>query len=129
MRAVVDRFNQASRRLRAHSSPQRSTRRRAGAAIAGVPRHHRDNSENVATYAEARTRCSVLDELALAAGLSLDMYARGMRQMQHQGPVGVDTGGTLAMYHNRRLFAQAGLIDKPPGDRGMGRGQPPARQA
>ena len=119
MRAVVDRFNQSQPRIYVRYLVTATIHQKALVAIAGgdAPDIIGMYSENVATYAEANAVLA-LDELALAAGLSLDLYARGMRQvMQHRGRWWgvVNTGGTLAMYYNRRLFAQAGLDpDKPP---------------
>jgi multiple sugar transport system substrate-binding protein len=63
---------------------------------------------NVPAYSQAGAVLA-LDDLARGAGLSLDHYAPGMRQvMQHAGGwFGVvNTAGTLALYWNRAIFRE-----------------------
>jgi ABC-type glycerol-3-phosphate transport system substrate-binding protein len=72
---------------------------------------------NVPPYAEAGALIP-MEELAPGAGLTLDRYTPGVRQvMLHRGRwwACVNTAGSVALYYNRRLFRKTGLDpDRPP---------------
>lgn len=70
---------------------------------------------NVPGFAESNAILP-LDDLAPAAGVSLDDYAPGVRPiMLHEGRwwATINTGGTTALYWNRAMFREAGLDRAP----------------
>ncbi|MGQ0629216.1 MAG: extracellular solute-binding protein [Phycisphaerales bacterium] len=122
MRGIVDDFNRSQDRLFVRYLVTSTIHEKAMIAIAGgsPPDVVGLNSYNVPTYAQAGAVVA-LDELAPAHGLALTDYAAGMRQVMTHGGVGerqrwwatINTGGTLALYWNRGVFAErAGELRK-----------------
>ncbi|MGE3109130.1 MAG: ABC transporter substrate-binding protein [Phycisphaerales bacterium] len=119
MQRVVDRFNDSQDRLFVRYFVTSAIDQKSLVAIAGgdPPDVIGLWNFNVPPYAESGAILP-LDQLAPAAGLSLDQYQPGVRQvMTHRGQwwATTSTAGTLAMYFNKSLFRAAGLDpDHPP---------------
>lgn len=119
MQRVVDGFNRSQDRLYVRYFVVSGIGQKALIAIAGgnPPDVIGLWNFNVAPYVESRAILP-LDELAGVAGLSLERYASGVKQvMTHRGRwwAAVNTAGTLAMYYNKALFREVGLDpDNPP---------------
>lgn len=119
MRKVVDAFNASQKRLFVRYITVSTIHQKAMIAIAGgaPPDVVGLNAYNVPAYAEAGAVLP-LDALAPAQGLTLEAYAQGMRRVMTFGGRWwgcTNTGGTLALYYNRRAFREAGLDpDRPP---------------
>jgi len=117
MQAVVDTFNASQSRLFVRYLVTNSIHQKALVAILGgaPPDVLGMYAFNVPSYSEANA-VMPLDELAPRAGLSLEMYASGMRPIMTYGGrwyATTNTAGTLAMYWNKALFRERG-IEGPP---------------
>ena len=119
MQRVVNDFNASQSRLYVRYLVTGTIHQKALISIAGgdPPDVIGMYAANVPTYAEANAALP-LGELAGAAGLKLEDYAAGMRKvMTHQGKwwATVNTGGTVALYYNKKLFREVGLDpERPP---------------
>jgi len=110
MGEVVDAFNASQDRLFVRYLITGTIHQKALISIAGgvSPDIIGLNSFTVPTYAESGAILP-LDDLAAKAGLRMNDYAAGMRRvMQHNGRwwATINTGGTLALYYNKGLFAE-----------------------
>lgn len=119
MRTVVDEFNASQSKIHVRYLITGTIQEKALIAISGgnPPDVIGMYAYTVPPYAEAGAVLP-LDDLAPAHALSLDDYAAGMRQvMTHRGRwwATINTGGTMALYYNKRLFREAGLDpERPP---------------
>lgn len=120
MQAIVDRFNQSQDRIFVRYLVTAGVDEKAMVAIAGrsPPDLVGMYNYNIPLFAESGA-IMPLDELA--PGLNADRYAAGLRAfVRHPDRSGavrtwgvVSTAGTLALYWNKTLFAQAGLAGPP----------------
>lgn len=126
MQQVVDEFNASQRDVFVRYFVTGNIGQKALIAIAGgtPPDLVGLWNFNVPAYAESGAILR-LDEMAAKEGMSLDQYRRGVQQVMTVGGVKsgdprrwygvVNTAGTLAMYYNKKLFAEAGLDpERPP---------------
>lgn len=119
MQRVVDDFNRSQDRLFVRYIVTSGIGQKALTSIAGgdPPDILGLWNFNVPPYAESRA-IMPLAELAAGAGLSLEQYAPGVRQvMRHRGQwwAAVNTAGTLAMYYNKAILREVGLDpERPP---------------
>ncbi|MGH7131166.1 MAG: ABC transporter substrate-binding protein [Phycisphaerales bacterium] len=124
MQSVVDDYNASQSKILVRYFVTSNIGQKALVAIAGgsPPDIVGLWNFNVPAYA-ASGAILPLDELAAKAGLKLDQYLQGVRQvMIFRGRDGkehwygvVNTAGTLAMYYNKSIFREAGLDpEKPP---------------
>ncbi|MDP1661353.1 MAG: ABC transporter substrate-binding protein [Phycisphaerales bacterium] len=117
MQQVVDEFNGSQRDVFVRYFVTGNIGQKALIAIAGgtPPDLVGLWNFNVPAYAESGAILR-LDELAAREGLRLDQYRRGIQEVMTTGRGAdrkwygvVNTAGTLAMYYNKKLFAEAGL--------------------
>lgn len=119
MQRIVDRFNDSQSRIFVRYLVTAGIDQKTLVAIAGgdPPDIVGLWNYNVPAFAEANAILP-LDDMARAAGLSLDDYASGVRPiMLHQGKwwAIINTAGTIALYWNKSVFRDAGLDpDRPP---------------
>lgn len=119
MMKVVDAFNASQNRIFVRYAVTSDIGQKSMIAIAGgdPPDVIGLYSFNIPPYAESNA-IMALDELAPRYGVSLDNYAKGVRQvMQHKGQwwATVNTAGSIALYYNKALFAEVGLDpERPP---------------
>ncbi len=117
MQLVVDEFNASQRGVFVRYFVTGNIGQKALIAIAGgtPPDLVGLWNFNVPAYAESGAILR-LDELAAKEGMNLGQYRRGIQEVMTTGRGAerkwygvVNTAGTLAMYYNRKLFAEAGL--------------------
>jgi ABC-type glycerol-3-phosphate transport system substrate-binding protein len=119
MERIVDAFNQSQKRIWVRYIVVSDIGQKSLVSIAGgrPPDLIGLYSLNVPSYAEAGAILP-LDDLARAAGMSLERYTPGVRRvMVHKGRwwATVNTAGSIALYYNRAAFRDAGLDpDRPP---------------
>jgi ABC-type glycerol-3-phosphate transport system substrate-binding protein len=119
MQRVVDAFNASQQRIFVRYLVTADIGQKSLVAIAGgdPPDVIGLYSFNVPGYADAGALLP-LDELAPKFGLNLSDYATGVRRVtSHRGQwwAAVSAAGSIALYYNRRAFAEAGLDpDRPP---------------
>jgi multiple sugar transport system substrate-binding protein len=124
MQRVVDEFNASQNRIFVRYLVTAGIDQKTLIAVAGgdPPDVVGLWNYNVPLYAETGAILP-LDDLAEPFGVKVENYAPGFRAiMRHAGPDGrermwatIHTGGTLALYYNKRMFREAGLDpEKPP---------------
>jgi ABC-type glycerol-3-phosphate transport system substrate-binding protein len=117
MQTVVDEFNDSQREVFVRYFVTGNIGQKALIAIAGgtPPDLVGLWNFNVPAYAESGAVLR-LDDLAAAEGMRLDQYRRGVQEVMTVGRGAgrkwfgvVNTAGTLAMFYNKKLFAEAGI--------------------